>query len=220
MQPSRRKLTPKGESTRARIATAAAELMLERGVAGTTLEDVRIVAGVSSSQIYHYFDDKQALVRAVVEVTTEAVVGRHEVFLGALTDLDGLWRWRDFIIEHQRTVECVGGCPIGTLGSELAEIDAPSRVQIAVGFRRWEASIRGCLRTMHERGELAADADPDELALALLAALQGGLLLTQLQRDLTPLRIALDTMIGQIAARTTAVRRPTPTPDRGTAGAG
>src|SRR5208282_2449480 len=52
------KLTIKGRQTRQRIVAAAAELMFEGGVAGTTMEDVRAAAGVSSSQIYHYFADK------------------------------------------------------------------------------------------------------------------------------------------------------------------
>ena len=59
----RPRLTPKGERTRARIVGAAAGLIYERGVAGTTLEDVRAAAEVSGSQLYHYFADKDELVQ-------------------------------------------------------------------------------------------------------------------------------------------------------------
>ena len=64
------RLTPKGEGTRRRIVAAAAQLMFDGGVAGTTIEDVRAAAGVSSSQVYHYFKDKKALVEAVSEYQT------------------------------------------------------------------------------------------------------------------------------------------------------
>jgi TetR/AcrR family transcriptional regulator, transcriptional repressor for nem operon len=47
------KLTPKGTRTRQRIVDIAADLMFERGVVGTTLEEVKAAAGVSSSQLYH-----------------------------------------------------------------------------------------------------------------------------------------------------------------------
>src|SRR5260370_446031 len=63
----RPRLTPKGERTRARIVEAAARLIHERGVAGTTLEDVRAAAQVSGSQLYHYFPDKDHLVQAVID---------------------------------------------------------------------------------------------------------------------------------------------------------
>ncbi len=51
---------------------------------------------------------------------------------------------------------------------------------------------------MRERGELRPDADPDGLALALLAAVQGGLLLNQTRRDAAPLEAAMDAMITYI----------------------
>ena len=103
------------------------------------------------------------------------------------------------MIEHQRELNCSGGCPIGSLGSELAETDPQARAQVSDGFRRWEAAIQSGLREMHVRGRLTPDADPDTLALALLAALQGGLLLTQIERDTKPLEAALDAMLELVA---------------------
>jgi TetR/AcrR family transcriptional repressor of nem operon len=193
------KLTPKGSQTRQRIIVAAAELMFEQGVAATTTEQVRAAAGVSSSQIYHYFADKQALVLAVIEYQNETIVGGQEPMLAALDTMDGLRAWADFLVEHQRQLHCRGGCPIGSLGSELAEVDPAARVAVATAFKRWEAGIRGGLRAMHDRGELGADVDPDALATSLLAGLQGGLLLTQLQRDTAPLRTTLDVALAHIA---------------------
>ena len=64
---ARRRITPKGERTRARIVEKAAALIHERGVAGTFLEDVKAAAGVSGSQLYHYFPDKDELVQAVID---------------------------------------------------------------------------------------------------------------------------------------------------------
>jgi hypothetical protein len=52
---------------------------------------------------------------------------------------------------------------------------------------------------MRDRGELDDDTDVDRLALGTLAALQGGLLLTQAKRDAGPLEAALDLAIDQIS---------------------
>jgi TetR/AcrR family transcriptional regulator, transcriptional repressor for nem operon len=204
------KLTPRGRETRRRIVAAAAELMFKDGVAGTTLEDVKDAAGVSSSQIYHYFADKKALVLAVIDHQSETIVGGQEPMFDCLDTLEGLRAWRDFLVEHQRQLQCVGGCPIGSLGSELAEIDDRARATVAATFDRWEAGIRHGLHQMHERRQLAAD--PDDLALATLAALQGGLLLTQMQRNTRPLEKSLDAMIAHIQSCITAT---TQSPTRG-----
>jgi TetR/AcrR family transcriptional regulator, transcriptional repressor for nem operon len=195
--PSPRGLTRKGHQTRQRIVDVAADLIFEQGVAHTTIEDVRAAADVSSSQLYHYFDDKPALVRAVVDHQADTIVDGQQTF--DLSSLDGLRAWRDWVVEHQRELNCRGGCPIGSLGSELAETDPGARAQVAEGFKRWEAAIQSGLREMHARGRLTPDADPDTLALALLAALQGGLLLTQIKRDTKPLEAALNAMLELIA---------------------
>ena len=69
--------------------------MFEHGVAETTLEDIRAAAGVSGSQVYHYFDDKQALVRAVIDYQTDAVLDAQADHLDALDTVAGLRAWRD-----------------------------------------------------------------------------------------------------------------------------
>ncbi len=200
-------LTRKGRQTRQRIVAAAAGLILQQGVAGTTLDDVRAEAGVSSSQIYHYFADKEALVRAVVDYQAQTVVGEiHEPALAAIEGIDGLRAWRDMIVSVQRDADCAGGCPLGSLGSELAELDHVARCDVAVGMARWEAAISACLNGMRDRGQLIPAADPGQLATAILAALQGGLSLAQVERDVRPLAAALDVMISLIASLAPAAR--------------
>jgi len=201
--PDGRPLTRRGRETRQRIVAAAAELMFENGVAETTLEDIRAAAGVSGSQVYHYFEDKQALVRAVIDYQAGAVLDTQGAHLDRLDTMPGLRAWRDFLVGHQRRLGCRGGCPVGALGAEVAETDAASRAA-ARGLRRWEGRIRDGFRAMHARGGLPAATDPDDLALATLAALQGGLLLTQIQRDARPLEVALDAMLDHIQALTEA----------------
>ena len=193
------RLTRKGRATRERIVAAAAQLMYEQGVTEATLEDVRAAAGVSGSQIYHYFADKQALLLAVIEYQTEAVLDMQLPLFERLDSMAGLRRWRDALVEYQRRMQCRGGCPIGSLGSEVAETNPEARLAVASGFLRWEGEIRAGLTAMHERGEL--DADPEELALAILVALQGGLLLTQIQRQVRPLEVGLDTILDHVETR-------------------
>jgi AcrR family transcriptional regulator len=193
------RLTRKGAETRERIVGAAAELIFERGVAGTGMEDIKEAAAVSSSQLYHYFADKQALIHAVIAHQSDAVLAAQEPLLGKLDSLDALRAWRDQAVAIEKQLQCKGGCPIGTLAGELAEADPEARADIAAGFARWEGAIAQGIDAMHERGELPAEVDPDRLALALLAAHQGGLVLTQVRRDPVPLEAALDAMIDHVA---------------------
>ena len=67
---------------------------------------------------------------------------------------------------------------------------------IAAGFAQWSAAISDGLRRLHAAGHLPDGTDPDDLAVTLLAVLQGGLLIAQVQRDTRPLETAVDTLLG------------------------
>lgn len=70
-------MTSRGAATKTRIIEAANQLMLEQGVASTTLADVRIASATSKSQLYQHFADKNALVREVIDFRAEALLVRQ-----------------------------------------------------------------------------------------------------------------------------------------------
>ncbi len=193
------KLTAKGRATRERIVAAASELMLQRGVARTTIEDIQEAAAISTSQMYHYFADKNDLVAAVIDFQTDHVLSVQHLGLDRIESLQDLRRWRDLMVGLVRGLGCVGGCPIGSMANELSESDPVARARLARSFAQWENMIHEGLAAIAARGELAAGADVERIALAMLAGIQGGLLLGQVRRDTAPLEAAVDTMIDHLS---------------------
>ena len=196
--PEPRPLTRRGAATRTRIIDAAANLTYAHGVDRTSLDDVMAESGASKSQLYHYFADKDALIREVIALQTERVLAAQQPHLGALDSLSALRSWRDSIVRLNDGIHAKG-CPLGSLASELVNDSEPARKQLAGSFAVWSDSIERGLAKMRERGELAAAADPHELATALLCAVQGGLLLSKTARSSRPLRVALDMAIDHVA---------------------
>ncbi|MEV0841920.1 TetR family transcriptional regulator C-terminal domain-containing protein [Actinocatenispora sera] len=192
-------LTRKGQATRARIVSAAAELIFQRGVASTSIDDVRREARVSGSQMAHYFRDKRSLVRAVIEYQRDVVVGlATQPRLGRLDTFESLRLWADLNVEKVLDQDLIGGCSFGSLAGELAESDSTMRSDLASGYDQWAGVIRAGLTAMRRRGELRADARPDTLTSVLLAAHQGGSLLSQIKRDVKPLRDALNAALAYV----------------------
>ncbi len=111
-------ITRKGQATRDRIVVAAAGLMYQRGgVAGTSAEDIQAAAGVSASQIYHYFKDKHSLTCAVIKHWSDTLVGFHEPpLLARLDDIDALRSWAEVIVETARANDFRGWLPAGFVG--------------------------------------------------------------------------------------------------------
>jgi TetR/AcrR family transcriptional repressor of nem operon len=202
-----RSLTARGAATRARIVEAAADLIYEHGVERTSLDDVMAASGVSKSQLYHYFADKDALVLEVIARQTERVLEAQRPHLEALDSLTALKAWRDAVVRLNKAVQSKG-CPLGSLASELANDSEPARKRLADSFSMWRDRIETGLAKMRERGELAATANPRDLALALLSAVEGGLLLAKTAQSIRPLEIALDMAIDHVARHVNA--RPGP----------
>jgi TetR/AcrR family transcriptional regulator, transcriptional repressor for nem operon len=196
--------TARGRRTRGRIVAAAAQVVTEKGALGASLDEVGARADASRSQLYHYFDDKTDLLRAVAETTSDAVLGAQEDLFAGLGTWAGLTRWTDALVSVIEERRGRGGCPIANLLGQLGERDDDIRAVLADGFDRWEASIRAGLTAMIISGELRADTDADWLAGSTLASLQGGLILSQARRDPRPLRRALDGALSLIATYRTS----------------
>lgn len=202
-------LTTRGAATRARIVEAAAQLVGDRGVAGTSLDDIMAASETSKSQLYHYFADKDALVCAVVEQRAAAVVGFHESSLKTVRSLADLQRWRETVVRLNRSRRGVGGCPIGSLASELSDRSEGARHRLVESFQTWEGHFVAAFGTMVERGELSRTANLRGLAIAVLGALQGGLLLAQATRTSEPLELSLEMAMRHVAShRSTKSPRP------------
>ena len=199
-EPPVRRLTARGALTRDRIVRAAAGLMHANGVAGTTMDHVIEASGTSKSQLYHYFDDKDALVAAVIKMQAARVMERQEPHLEQLSSLQGLRRWRDAVVRFVEERHGAHGCEIGSLASELADRSEPARILINATFRSWESYLAAGLRRMQDRGELDVEADVAELATGIMAAYQGGYLLSQAGRSAQPMALALDLAIRNVEA--------------------
>ncbi|MGQ5638830.1 MULTISPECIES: TetR/AcrR family transcriptional regulator [unclassified Streptomyces] len=195
--PAPHKLTSKGQATRARILEHAAELIYTNGVHATNNEQLRRTAGVSGSQLNHYFPSKESLVLAVIAWQAERVLTFHrdERFAGFET-LDALRAWADFYIGYERAYQ--EGCTLGSLASEIIKTDLDVHDELASAFDQWRGIFREGIERMQQLGRISAGADPTQLANLLLAAFQGGMLLAQVARDIAPLKDALHAAIDHL----------------------
>jgi AcrR family transcriptional regulator len=199
-----RKLTDKGQATRTRILEHAAELIYTNGVHATNNEQLRRAAGVSGSQLNHYFPTKESLVLAVIAWQADRVLAFHrDKRFASFEDLDAFREWADFYVGYERSYQ--EGCSLGSLASEIIKTDLDVHDELANAFDQWRDIFRDGLQHMQQLGRISTDADPTQLANLLLSAFQGGSLLAQVARDITPLRDALQAAIDYLQ---TFVRSP------------
>lgn len=198
--------TSRGRESRERILTAAADLIHRRGVHGTSIDEVLETSGVGKSQLYHYFDGKDDLVRGVLDYQVRRIFDHQAPYLERLDSFDGIADWLSDLVASHEERHLVGGCPIGTLAAEMADWDLDLAEDIDAVFGRWQRHLAQGLRRMQARGELRDDADPESLAAFVVAVQQGGVLLARTAKDIAPLRTALDHALRYLAGYRVGIR--------------
>ena len=153
--------------------------------------------GAGKSQLYHYFRGRDELVEAAVGLRCAQVLAGLTQALGAVTSLAELERALAGFADGYEQMG-LPGCPIGSLAAEVAGRNEDARLQTAAAFDAWERLFADALERMRDRGELRADASPAALATALLASIEGGMVLSQTRKDPASLRIAVQAGLAHV----------------------
>jgi AcrR family transcriptional regulator len=197
-------LTRKGAATRQRIVEGAAAEIRERGVLRTTLDDVMARTRTSKSQLFHYFPDgKDGLLLAVARHEADRVLADQQPHLGDLSTWAAWQDWRDALVERYRAQG--EHCPLATVNSELGRNSPAAQAVSRELMHRWQGEIADGIRRMQAAGEVDPALDAVRSSAALLAGIQGGVLLLLTTGSTAPLEAALDVGISQL--RSAPVRR-------------
>lgn len=164
--------------TRQRIIEVARRLFHARGYADVGVQDICRRARVAKGSFYHFFESKQELLDEVVRRNGQ---DRLEP-LSALNRTP--YNGRDRLIRHLQSVlddaraqregdGAVLGCPIGTLGCEVALTQPGARQASAECLQRWQAELRQAIREGVGDGSISPTVEPELTAETLLALIQG-----------------------------------------------
>ncbi|BDY30405.1 TetR/AcrR family transcriptional regulator [Mycolicibacterium mageritense] len=195
---TRPRLTSRGVATRNRIVVAAAELMYVKGVAATTIDEVLAAGAASKSQFYQHFDDKSELVYEVITLRADEILSWQRLRLEKVDTLRGLEQWRDAMVQRCTLRRGLWGCELGSLAAELSDSDDKARVSLAEHFAQWRDLLAAALERIRDSGALRADIDAKGLATGLLAAVEGGYLLSQTAHDPRLMQSSLNMAIDHI----------------------
>jgi AcrR family transcriptional regulator len=167
---------------RERMIVSTALLVRERGARATSLDDVLEHSGAPRGSVYHHFPGgREQLLREATDYAAEYVARRLERGSndGPLAALDALF---DHYRESLVATDFRGGCPVVAVAVESPEEGPDLRDSALAAFERWRRTLA------HSFEAAGVDGAPaDELAMLVIAAFEGGLVLSRTYRDLAPL---------------------------------
>ena len=187
----------KGQETRERIVRETAPLLNKQGFLNTPLADILKAVGLEKGGFYHHFASKEDLVLEAFEhVASEAACRlqgaiQHEV--GAAAKLRAMVEaYRTFKIAHLLEG---GGCPLLNAAVESDDGNPRLRDAARLAMDRWRGVINRILSAGIASGEIRPDVDPDRESSWVIAAIEGGVMLSNLYKDPVYLNRALDQLL-------------------------
>ncbi|MFD0575991.1 TetR family transcriptional regulator C-terminal domain-containing protein [Dactylosporangium darangshiense] len=135
----------------------------------------------------------------MIEFVGERTITGERDRLEKVRTFAGLRRWRDALVARNALQEGRYGCPLGSLANEVSDQDSVARRKLHDLFTAWQELFEDLLRRFQKEGVIPQDADVAQLATGFVAVVQGGYLLAQTSRDVTPMASAIDMAISHLS---------------------
>jgi TetR/AcrR family transcriptional repressor of nem operon len=177
-----------GRQTREAILDSATRLMHLQGYQATSLDDVLRESGVGKGNFYYHFKSKEDLGYAILDQIVASFLERTLEPCFSDTSTPRLGQIRCFlgrVLAAQRERNCVGGCAMGNLASELSDVHEGFRARLSGIFSAWRERLTGVLAEAQAAGSVRPTCRPDAVAHFLVASLEGAILMTKLTKDIT-----------------------------------
>jgi TetR/AcrR family transcriptional regulator, transcriptional repressor for nem operon len=172
--------------TRDRLIESARYLFWERGFAGTSMADLLAHAAVNSGSFYHFFESKEALLRAVLDGYLHALrpMVVDPAFAKTREPVERIFAILEAYRGRILQTDCRYGCPLGRLALEIDPENRPAHKLIAENFQGWIGAVRECVAQMKNR--LPRNTDPEALSTYVLAVMEGGVMLSRSYGSVEP----------------------------------
>lgn len=196
----------KGEQVKERILVKASQLVTRQGFRATSINDLVAATGVKKGSLYYHFDGKRDMGLAMLEKA-------REEFIAFLQDsLQGSTPWRrlegffEAVLAKHSSCNFVGGCLWGNTALEMSDEDPKYASLVADVFEQWIGLIETVVADGRRAGEIRTDIPAHALARHVVACVEGGIMLSRLNKDAGPLRDCLNSLRDMLKLRTSSDR--------------
>ncbi len=175
-------------NTRELILEKAEALLLERGFAGTSIDEILAATGITKGAFFYHFKTKAELARALVE---RYAVRDYDLFkqlsdrADELSD-DPLQSMLIFLKLFEEFVEGLSeppGCVFASYIYEIQQFDEAIGTFIAQSFREWGAIYERRIERILEKYKPRIEIEPAALGEAIMSLIEGGFILSRSFND-------------------------------------
>ncbi len=181
----------KAEKTKQRIIEKAAPIFNEKGISGTSIDDVLHAAQVAKGCLYNHFEDKAALSNEVADYLLNKITSNS---IGAInkgqTAHEKICSYMDFSRDALNT-SIQGGCPIFNFAVEADDNNPVVKEKVKSSMEGALKNFSSILKSGIKNGEYDSSLNPDEFALKLFSSIEGTTLICRVLNSNKPMHTLL-----------------------------
>jgi len=172
------KFTPRSEETRRFIIETTAGIFNTKGYAGTSMSDLTEATKLTKGSIYGNFENKEEVALAVFDYN---VACRDKIIAEQLSkatnNKEKLLLHATIFGSTQNHRFPEGGCPILNAGTEADDTFEPLRKKVNKALIDWKKDLENIINQGIAAKEFKKDTQAEKTALAIMALIEGGILL-------------------------------------------
>ena len=174
----------KGEVTRQKIIEQAAPLFNRLGYAGCSMQDIMAATGLEKGGLYRHFSSKEELAE---EAFCYSLARVTEARWGGIEEVEGAVEKLRFLIRRFVDIHSIfpGGCPVMNTAIDADDGNSALRKLVQKAVQEWKARIVRIVKEGIGTGEIRGDTEPRSIANNVIAALEGGLMISRLEGNRT-----------------------------------
>ncbi len=174
------KLQSKSERTRQFIIETTANIFNTKGYVGTSMSDLTEATGLTKGSIYGNFENKEEVALAAFDYNLEKL---RKIILQRMTSAT---TYRDKLIVYAQVYHSFkrgpfpeGGCPILNTAVEADDTNNQLKDRAAKAVLRWQKSIINLIQGGVNAGEFKSNVDANNVALSMIALIEGGIMIAR-----------------------------------------
>ncbi|MEO3406269.1 TetR/AcrR family transcriptional regulator [Mucilaginibacter sp. CAU 1740] len=173
----------KAERTRQFIIEQAAPLFNEKGIAGTTIDDILATTKMAKGGLYGHFESKDEIARVMVDY----LLGKlsDKIASAMAHEKTAVKKIFAFIDVYKDPIKSYidGGCPVLNFGVEADDNNPELKAKLKMIIEGGQEVIKTTINDGVTNGELSPEIDAAGYAIKMFASLEGGMLVSRVTGD-------------------------------------
>jgi len=173
----------KGRETRQHILKESRKLFTRQGFRTTSISEIIAATGVKKGNLYYHFPSKEELGLAVLVDVRDEFFTLIDDSLAGENPIIRILNSCNAILAMMEQNNFVGGCLFGNTALEMTDSNSRFGRIIQEVFSQWKSRIGHELRQAAASGLLTSPMPANALATAIIAALEGGIMLSRVYKN-------------------------------------